>query len=265
MSYETLIYEVSDKVALISLNRPQQLNALNSTLLREINEALTQAEEDDNVGAIVLTGEGRGFSSGADITDPNDMPFDEAGKLDLSVALHKRYHPIIERMRGMPKPIIGAANGIAAGAGCSLIINADITLAARSASFLLAFVNIGLVPDAGATWLMPQRIGTQRYLGMAMLGEKLPAETAKEWGLIWEVVDDENLRDEAIKMASKLANGPALSIDRIKRTAYAAAENDLPTQLNMEADLQRECGQSEDFTEGVQAFMQKRPAQFKGR
>lgn len=266
MNYETLVYEVDGKVAVISLNRPNQLNALNGKLLGELDEAFAQAEADDNIGAIVFTGEGRGFSAGADITDPSDMgAVDDKGRLDLGKALHERYHPIVERMRAMPKPVIGAANGIAAGAGCSLVLNADLTLAARSASFLLAFVNIGLIPDAGATWLIPQRIGTQRYLGMALLGEKLPAETAKEWGLIWDVVDDEALREEALKLARRLADGPALSIERIKRTAYAATGNDLGTQLNMEADLQRECGHSEDFMEGVTAFMQKRRAEFKGK
>ncbi len=265
MNYENLNYEINGKVAVITLNRPERLNALSGGLLKDLQEAFKQADADSRVGAILLTGAGRGFSSGADLADPNDMPFDAEGKLDLGKALEERYNPIVKHMRGMAKPIIGAANGIAAGAGCSLVLACDITLAARSANFLLAFVNIGLIPDAGATWFLPQRAGSQRALGMSLLGEKLPAQTAKEWGLIWDVVDDEQLQESALAMAEKLANGPAQAIARIKQTTYAADDNDLSTQLDMERDLQRECGITTDFAEGVQAFMQKRPAQFQGK
>lgn len=265
MNYDNILYEINGKVAVITLNRPERLNALSGGLLRDLQEALKQADADDRVGAILLTGSGRGFSSGADLADPNDMPLDGNGKLDLGKALQERYNPIVKHMRGMAKPVIGAANGIAAGAGCSLVLACDITLAARSAKFLLAFVNIGLIPDAGATWFLPQRVGSQRALGMSLLGEKLPAEEAKQWGLIWDVVDDEVLQETALQMAEKLANGPAQAIARIKKTTYAADDNDLATQLDMERDLQRECGVTADFAEGVTAFMQKRPAQFKGK
>ncbi len=265
MTYENILYEIQGKVAVITLNRPERLNALSGGLLRDLYQALKQADEDSQVGAILITGAGRGFSSGADLADPNDMPFDSQGKVDLGKALEERYNPLVKHMRGMAKPVIGAVNGIAAGAGCSLALGCDLTLAARSASFLLAFVNIGLMPDAGATWFLPQRIGSQRALGMSLLGEKLPAEEARNWGLIWDVVDDESLLETALQMAQKLANGPAQSIRRIKQATYAADDNDLPTQLDLERDLQRECGVTNDFAEGVSAFMQKRPAQFKGQ
>lgn len=264
MDYENLDYEINGKVAIITLNRPQRLNALSGGLLRDLHNALQQADEDVAVSAVLLTGAGRGFSSGADLADPSDMPLDAQGKIDLGKALQERYNPIIKLMRSMTKPVVGAANGIAAGAGCSLILACDITLAARSANFLLAFVNIGLMPDAGATWLLPRRIGSQRAMGMSLLGERLPAETAKQWGLIWDVVNDEDLQENALQIASKLANGPAQAIGRIKHAVYAAEDNDLSRQLDLERDMQRECGLTADFAEGVAAFIQKRPANFKG-
>lgn len=265
MSYETLGYSVEDGIATLTLRRPKQLNALDSVLSRELTEAFDSASNDDAVRAILITGEGRGFSAGADIANPGDMPRDDDGKVDLGAALEARYNPLIKGMRACPKPIIGAVNGIAAGVGCSIALNCDLTVAARGASFLLAFVNIGLIPDGGATWFIPRTAGHQRAMGMALLGEKLPADTARDWGLVWDVVDDEALLDTAQAMARRLADGPAVSIRGIKQTIYAAEDNDLTTQLDLERDLQRGCGHTEDFMEGVMAFAQKRKPAFKGR
>lgn len=265
MSYETLSLDLADGIATLTLRRPKQLNALDGVLSRELGEAFEQVVSNDAIKALVITGEGRGFSAGADIANPGDLPRGDDGKIDLGAALESRYNPLIKGMRACPKPIIGAVNGIAAGVGCSIALNCDLTVAARSASFLLAFVNIGLIPDGGATWFIPRTAGHQRAMGMALLGEKLPAETAREWGLVWDVVDDDALMDTANGLARRLADGPEVSIRGIKQTIYAAEDNDLPTQLDLERDLQRGCGHTEDFMEGVAAFAQKRKPAFKGR
>jgi 2-(1,2-epoxy-1,2-dihydrophenyl)acetyl-CoA isomerase len=266
MDYQNILYSVESRVACIRLNRPKALNALTPDLLNEVSDALDRAAADAEVGAIVLTGEGRGFSSGADlVANMSNPPLDEQGQLDLGLALETTYNPLVLKMRALSKPIIAAVNGIAAGAAANIALLADLTIAARSAYFLQAFVNIGLIPDAGGTWALPRLAGPQRAMGMCLLGERLPAEKALQWGMIWDVVDDEQLMPTAIALAGKLANGPALAIERIKRTIHQSADNDLPAQLAMERELQRECGRSNDFAEGVSAFIQKRAANFKGR
>jgi 2-(1,2-epoxy-1,2-dihydrophenyl)acetyl-CoA isomerase len=260
-----IAYRVEEHVAIIAMNRPHALNAMTMNLMAELNQAFEQAAQDAQVRAIVLTGEGRGFSAGADLAASTQLPRDEQGRLDLGHPLEKHYNPLILKMRELPKPVIAAVNGIAAGAGASLALMADLTIAARSAYFLQAFVNIGLIPDAGGTWLLPRTLGSQRAMGLALLGEKLPAEQAKEWGLVWEVVDDEQLMPTALALARRLAEGPGVAIARIKRAIHAAAINPLAEQLDLERDFQRECGRTEDLMEGVMAFMQKRKPTFKGR
>lgn len=265
MDYKTILYSVEDRVACIRLNRPKALNALTPELLNEVRDALARAAADAQIGAIVLTGEGRGFSSGADlVANMSNPPMDADGKLDLGLALETTYNPLIEEMRALPKPIVCAVNGIAAGAAANIALLADLTIAARSAYFLQAFVNIGLIPDAGGTWVLPRLVGPQRAMGMALLGERLPAETAHQWGMIWDVVDDEQLMPAAMQLATRLAQGPAMAIERIKRSIHQAADSNLTGQLALERELQRECGRSGDFAEGVSAFIQKRPAKFKG-
>lgn len=266
MSYETILYEASDGIARLTFNRSESLNSMSIELMQEINAAMTVAANDDAVRAVLMTGAGKGFCSGADLASTSmDPPRDDQGRIDLAVALREYYNPLVLQMRSMQKPIIAAVNGIAAGAGCSLALMADLTIAGRSAKFLQAFVNVALVPDAGATWILPRNTGSQRAMGMALLGDKITAEQAAAWGMIWQVVEDEALMETAEGIARKLANGPTQTIGRIKEAIYAAAGNDLSSQLAFEADLQQLCGQSEDFMEGATAFMEKRQAVFKGK
>ncbi|MCM3916208.1 enoyl-CoA hydratase-related protein [Pseudomonas aeruginosa] len=265
MSHQSILYDTEDRVAVIRFNRPQALNALTPELMDAFGEALTRAANDVGVGAILITGEGRGFSAGADLAHSLKNPvLDDEGNLDLRRLLESHYNPVVQKMARLPKPIIAAVNGMAAGAGASLALMADLTIAARSAYFLQAFVNVGLIPDAGGTWLLPQTIGMQRAMGLALLGEKLPAELAKEWGLIWDVADDDQLLTSSMHLAKRLATGPALAIARIKSAIRSAPENDLDSQLSLEGMFQRECGVSKDFMEGVVAFTQKRKPSFSG-
>lgn len=253
-------------VATVCLNRPQSLNALSFDMLTQMRSAFEQAAADDTVRALVITGAGRAFSSGADLMESAlNPPRDAQGRLDLGASLEQHYNPLIEAMIAMPKPIIAAVSGLAAGAAANLALLCDLTVAGRSAYFLQAFVNIGLIPDAGGTWLLPRHLGMQRAMGLAMLGERLPAAQALEWGLIWQVVEDDQVLAAATELAARLARGPTLALAHIKRSLHQAMDNTLPEQLLVERALQRDCGQSQDFIEGVTAFTQKRPARFSGR
>ena len=266
VDYQNILYTVDQGIAVIRFNRPKALNAMTLELMEELGSAFDAAAADSAVRVIVLTGEGRGFSTGADLAATGAKPpLDLQGRLDLGFVLDRYYNPLILKMRELPKPILSAVNGIAAGAGANLALMADLTYAARSAYFLQAFVNVGLIPDAGGTWILPRAIGPQRAMGLALSGDKLPAEQAKAWGLIWEVVDDEQLMPTVMAMAQRLAEGPAVAISRTKRAIHAAAVNELDKQLDLESDLQRDCGQSQDFMEGAMAFVQKRKPNFKGR
>ena len=261
MPFTDIHYEVQERVATIRLNRPSALNALVPEMLTEIEEAFDSAAADESVRAIVLTGEGRGFSAGADLMAM--LPSKAQGLPDLGDVLDTYYNPLILKMRALPKPVIAAVNGPAAGAGASLALMADLTIAARSAYFLEAFVNVGLIPDSGGTWALVRSLGPQRAMGLSLLGERLSAEQAKAWGLIWDVVADEQLRPYARSIAVRLAAGPGLAIERIKRLVQAAAQNELAAHLTLECRLQRECGRSQDFAEGAAAFAQKRKPDFR--
>ncbi len=264
--YENVLASVDGGVATITLNRPRALNAMTFALLDDVRDALDAAAKNGDVRAIVLTGAGRGFCSGADLATPSgEPPRDATGRVDLGAVLERWYEPLVLAMRSLDKPIVAAVNGIAAGAGCSLALNCDLTIAGRSAEFLQAFVNVGLIPDAGGTWLLPHATTAQRAMGMALLGEKITAEQALAWGLVWQVVDDADVVSTATGIAKKLAVGPSLAIAGIKRAIHAATENDLPTQLRLEREIQRRCGASEDFMEGAVAFLQKRKPEFRGR
>jgi 2-(1,2-epoxy-1,2-dihydrophenyl)acetyl-CoA isomerase len=260
MTFEHIRLETSPAaVATITIARPDRLNALSALTLEELRAAV---EESGRSGArcLLLTGEGRGFSSGADLGgDGGGLP-EDAGE-----ALEKYYNPLVEAIFASPIPVVAAVNGPAAGAGCSLALAADIVIAGRSAYFLQAFVNIGLIPDAGATWLLPRLAGRARAMEMMMLGERVTAETALEWGLISRVVDDDALQSEAVAVATRLAQGPTVALGLIRKLAREAGHLGLSDALAAERVAQRAAGETEDFKGAVMAFLQKQQPRFEGR
>ena len=261
---ETVNVRVDDGAATIELNRPHALNAWNAQLGSDLLAALGGACEDDSVRALVLTGAGRGFSSGADLKDVSGGDQTADGHPDIYKTLTERYHPIMHAIREMPKPVIAAVNGPAVGIGCSLALCSDLILAAESAYFLLAFVNIGLVPDGGSSLFLPTRVGMARATELSMLGERLTAARALEWGLINRVVPDGSLQEEAAALAARLAAGPTRSYAGTKRQLNNWLYSRMEEQLELEARIQQEMAGSEDFVEGATAFAQKRPARFSG-
>jgi len=255
-----VLYERDEAVATLTLNRPEVLNALDDAITRALLEAVERAAADETVRAVVVTGAGRGFSSGADLASVKP-----AVALDLGRLLRERYHPLILAMRRMPKPVICAVNGAAAGAGMSIALAGDIVLAARSAYFVQAFSKIGLVPDAGSTWMLPRLVGEGRARALAMLGERLDAETAQRIGLVWEVHDDGALLPAAHALAKQLSQRPTRALALIKETFDGTMERALDEQLEREASLQTLAGRTEDFREGVAAFLERRAPRFRGR
>lgn len=260
MTAPPVLYESAQAIATITLNRPDVLNALDDSLIRALRDAVERAAGDDAVRAVLLTGAGRGFSSGADLASVPPSP-----SLDLGQLLRERYHPVILAMRSMPKPVVCAVNGPAAGAGMSIALAGDIVLAARSAYFVQAFSKIGLVPDAGSTWFLPRYAGDVRARAMALLAERIDAPTAERFGLVWQVLDDEQLMPQARQLAARLAAQPTRACALIKQALNDSFGRDLPAQLELEATLQTQAGRTEDFAEGVAAFLQRRAPVFKGR
>jgi 2-(1,2-epoxy-1,2-dihydrophenyl)acetyl-CoA isomerase len=260
---DSILVSLDGGVLAITLNRPDKLNAFNPEMHQRLKAALERARDEAAVRAVLLTGAGRGFCAGQDLAERNVAP--GAAPIDLSVTIGSYYNPLVRRMRELPKPIVCAVNGVAAGAGANIALACDLVLAARSASFVQAFSRIGLLPDSGGTYFLPRLAGTARAMGLAMLGEKLSAEDAERWGLIWKTVDDAQLAQEAASMAKRLAEGPTKAFGLMKKALYASASNALDAQLDLERDLQREAGVSEDYREGVAAFMQKRKPVFKGK
>ena len=228
-----------------------------------LRQALERAADEPGIRALLLTGAGRGFCAGQDLSERDVSP--GAAPIDLSVSLGSYYNPLVRRLRELPKPVVCAVNGVAAGAGANLALACDIVLAGRSAFFIESFSKIGLVPDAGGTWFLPRLVGSARAMGLALLGEKLTAEQAAQWGLIWKVVEDAKLLDEALALAKSLANGPTKGYGLIKKAMHASFGNSLDAQLDLERDLQRDAGHSEDYREGVSAFKEKRAPRFKGK
>ena len=258
----SVLCEIGDGVAVITLNRPDKLNAFNEEMHLALRAALERAEADESVRALLLTGVGRGFCTGQDLGDRN---VSGDAELDLGHTLETFYNPLIRKLRGLPLPVICAVNGVAAGAGANIALACDIVLAARSAKFVQAFCRLGLVPDSGGTYSLPRLVGEARAKGLALLGEALTAEQAEAWGLIWRAVDDDGLMEEARKLARHLATQPTKGLGFIKQAIQASPDNDLDAQLDLERDLQRQAGRSADYREGVAAFMAKRAPVFQGR
>ncbi|MGA2321742.1 MAG: enoyl-CoA hydratase-related protein [Solirubrobacteraceae bacterium] len=262
---ETVNVSVSDGAATVELNRPQTLNAWNAQLGRDLLAALRRLAGEESVRAVVLTGAGRAFSSGADLKDMSGGETTPDGRPDIYRTLTERYHPIMRAVREMPKPVVAAVNGAAVGIGCSLALCCDLILAAESAYFLLAFVKIGLVPDGGSSLFVPTRVGMARASELAMLGERLPAAQALDWGLINRVLPDARLHAETAALAARLASGPTRSYAGTKRALNSWLYSRMAEQLELEAQLQREMAGSDDFLEGALAFLEKRPPRFAGR
>jgi 2-(1,2-epoxy-1,2-dihydrophenyl)acetyl-CoA isomerase len=256
-------YEQDGALAIISMNDPGTLNAVDEQMVRDLSEAFARASQEAR--AVVFTGEGRGFCSGANLAGGSPPPVDAGtGKPDLGLVLEKRHNPFVTQLRNLPIPLITAVNGAAAGVGCSYALMGDIIVAAESAYFLQAFRRIGLVPDGSATYHLPRMVGRARAMEMMLLGERLPAKTALEWGLINRCVPDGELMSTAKALASELANGPTKTLGMIRRLAWASLDNSWSEQIQAERQAQRAAGRTEDFREGVQAFFQKRAANFKG-
>jgi 2-(1,2-epoxy-1,2-dihydrophenyl)acetyl-CoA isomerase len=260
--YQNIIFEIEGPIARLTLHRPDRLNAFCDAMFPEITRALDEVEGNASVRVLVFSGSGRGFCAGADL----DFPLDSAGhaERDLGATLERNYNPLVLRLRSLQIPVIAAVNGVAAGAGVSFALAADIVVAARSASFVLAFARIGLVPDAGATYFLTRILGTARAMGLTLLGEKISAEQAHAWGLIWEVVDDEQFVASVAALAERCARGATRALALTKSAIYAAEGHLLAQQLGLERASQKALGDSADFAEGVAAFQAKRKAIFQG-
>lgn len=263
MSYESIQFDVKDGIARLTLNRPDRLNSFTDAMHAEVREALAQVKGDPSIRVLLLTGAGRGFCAGQDLSDRAVAP--GAAPVDIGAAIEKNYKPLVLALRALPLPVVCAVNGVAAGAGANIALACDIVIAAKSASFIQAFSKIGLLPDAGGTKFLPQLLGNARAMGLAMLGDKLSAEQAANWGLIWKCVDDEQLGAEVDALLTHFANAPTRGLAATKRAIYAAETTTLEEQLNIERDAQRELGCSADYREGVAAFMEKRAPKFTGR
>lgn len=267
MAYEHILLEEADGVATLTINRPQMLNALHTGVISEMIHAVDALRDEGRARALLMTGAGRGFSSGADLAGggAGDSGGRSSGPVDAGKVLETHFNPLLERLFALPIPFVTAVNGPAAGAGCSYALAGDIVIAGRSAYFLQAFVNIGLVPDVGSTWLLPRLAGKARAQAMMMLGERISAETAEAWGMIWKCVDDDQLMPTARDIAAKLAKGPTRAYALIRQGIRDCLDTTLTEALMTERRNQLAAGRTGDFVEGVSAFLQKRPAAFTGK
>ena len=262
---DTVLYSVNDSIATITLNRPKVLNALNDDLMLALRSAIDKAATDNAVRAVLITGAGRAFSAGADLTSITLTPETIAKGIDPGKALIERYNPIILGIRALKKPVITVVNGPAAGAGMSIALAGDIILASQSASFLQAFVRLGLVPDAGSTWFLPRYVGDVRARALTMLAEPIDAAEAQRIGMVWKIFPDADLMTQALAIASKLSKAPTSAIAMTKEALNASSANSLAEQLALEASQQTRAGATHDFIEGVTAFLEKRSAVFTGK
>jgi 2-(1,2-epoxy-1,2-dihydrophenyl)acetyl-CoA isomerase len=262
VGYQSILFELNAGIARLTLNRPERLNSFNTAMHAEVREVLASLE---GAGArvLIITGAGRAFSAGQDLNDRAVAP--GAAAPDLAASIEENYKPLVLSLRRLAMPVIAAVNGVAAGAGANIALACDLVIAARSASFVQAFCKLGLVPDSGGTWLLPRLVGTARALGLALLGEKLPAEQAAEWGLIWRCVADEELSTTVEALAVQLSAAPTRGLARTKQAIYEGCGRTLEQQLDVERDYQGELGRSADYAEGVAAFTAKRAPRFTGR
>lgn len=260
---ESILLSIADGVAEITLNRPDKLNSFTRAMHAELRAALDQAQGNAQVRALLITGGGRGFCAGQDLADLIDPATGKPGSVNSTI--QDDFNPLIARLQAIPLPIVCAVNGVAAGAGANVALACDIVLAAKSASFIQAFSKIGLVPDSGGSYFLPRLVGTARSMALCMLADKLTADKAEQWGLIWKAVDDAALMTEARALAKHLATQPTVAMGLIKRMIHASGGNDLAQQLEMERVLQGEAAATHDYDEGVSAFLQKRAPAFKGK
>ncbi len=263
MSYQTIQFDLTEGIARLTLNRPDRLNSFNVTMHEEVRDAIERTRGDGTSRVLVITGAGRGFCAGQDLGDRAVAPGDKS--VDLGESIELRYKPLVLSLRQLEMPVIAAVNGVAAGAGANIALACDLVIAARSASFVQSFSKLGLVPDSGGTWILPRLVGTARAIGLAFLGDRLGAEQAAQWGLIWRCVDDAELASTVDQLAKQLAQAPTRGFARTKNAIYTSGERTLEEQLDLERDYQRELGFTADYAEGVAAFMEKRAPRFSGR
>jgi 2-(1,2-epoxy-1,2-dihydrophenyl)acetyl-CoA isomerase len=269
MDYQNILFDISDGIATLTLNRPDKLNSFTQAMHDEVRHALKRtaaAAADGSARVLVLTGAGRGFCAGQDLSDRAVGPSAAGARpVDLGDSVEKNYAPLVQSLRALPLPVIGAINGVAAGAGANIALACDIVLATQSASFVEVFCKLGLIPDTGGTYFLPRLVGSARAMGMALLGEKLTADRAEAWGLIWKAIPDDAFAAEVQAMARHFASAPTKGLAFTKQALYASAQNSLQQQLALECNMMSELGRSDDYREGVTAFMEKRAPQFKGR
>ncbi len=263
MGYEQIRYETGDGIARVTLDRPDRLNSFTAQMHGELRDALARVAEDSSVRVLLVTGAGRGFCAGQDLSDRAVAP--GATPVDLGESIDSHYRPLVLALAALPLPVVCAVNGVAAGAGANIALACDLVVACKSASFIQAFCRIGLIPDSGGTWFLPRLVGNARAMGLAMLGERIPAEQAAAWGLIWKCVDDDQFGPSVEALLAQLAAASTRGLAAIKRALRASPGNTLDQQLGLERDLQRELGFGPDYREGVAAFLEKRLPRFAGR
>lgn len=263
MSYQNILFEMEAGVARITLNRPDRLNSFTMAMHAELKDALSRVKAESTARVLLLTGAGRGFCAGQDLADRAVAP--GGAPVDLGETVATWWAPLVSSLRTLPMPVVSAVNGVAAGAGANVALAGDLVLATQSASFIQPFCKLGLIPDTGGTWALPRLLGTARAMGLAMLGDKLSADQAQEWGLVWKSIPDDQFKAEVEKLLAHLAQAPTRGLARTKELIYANGSAPLSEALQREAEAMRELGFSEDYQEGVAAFLEKRAPKFSGK